>query len=99
MAIVLDAGRAKAGKPVLVDGLLPAEKFLDREGISLASLLEAQKPSADGRHHLCLAADHPAPRVRRWKIGDGQGAAIRADNILDPRTVGLGHDTLTHTLD
>src|SRR3712207_624623 len=96
---MLDARRAQAREAVLIDRLLPAQEFLDREGIAPAGLLEAEEPAAHRGHDLGLAADDPSARRGRGKIGDGQGTAIRTDDVFHPRTVRLGHDTLTHSTD
>src|SRR3954469_1387595 len=43
LAILLDAGGAKPRQTMLVNGKLPGKKFVDRQGITAASLLEGEK--------------------------------------------------------
>jgi len=94
-AVLLDARRAQARESMLVDRRLPAQEFFDCERIALAGFLKAQQPSSHGRHDFCFAADDPAPRRGRRKVGDRQRASVGAYNIFDPRSMGIGHDTLT----
>src|SRR2546429_1572986 len=43
LPVLLDAGGAKPGKPVLVDRILPGEEFLDRKRVAAAGFLERQQ--------------------------------------------------------
>src|SRR5690606_17908060 len=95
-AIMLDPGRAQAGKPMLVDGCLPVEEFVDTERIARAGLLETQQSATNGGHDFRLAADDPASGILWRQVRDRQRAAIRADHVLDARTHLHGH--FTHLL-
>src|SRR5712691_3887702 len=59
LTILLNARGAQAGEPVTIDGVLPGEKFLDRERIAAARLFERQKAASHRCHDFGLAADHP----------------------------------------
>src|SRR4249919_3292897 len=60
LAILLDAGGAKARQTVLVDGKLPGEEFVDRQGVPAAGLLEGEKSATDSGDDFGLTADDPA---------------------------------------
>ena len=90
-AILLNSGGPQPCEPMLVDRHLPAQKFVDRQGIAAAGVFEGQQPAAHGRDDLRLAPDDPT-LGRRWRqIGDGQRTAVRSDHIFDPWAVGIGH--------
>ena len=48
LAVLLNAGRAQAGKAMLVDRILPREEFLDRQRIAAARFFERQQAAAHG---------------------------------------------------
>jgi hypothetical protein len=95
LPVLLDAGGAQACQTMLVDGQLPAQELFGGQGIALAGFLKAEETAANGGYNLGLAADHPAAGAGRGKVGNRQGTAIGPYDILDPRAVGFGHDTLT----
>src|SRR3569623_909068 len=55
LAILLDAGGAKTRQTVLVDGKLPGEEFVDRQGITAAGLFKGQKPATHSGDDIGLA--------------------------------------------
>src|SRR5215469_12670050 len=59
LAILLNAGGAKAGEAVLVDRKLPGKEFVDGQGIAAAGLFEGEQATANGSHDFGLAADDP----------------------------------------
>lgn len=65
-AILLNPRRPKAGKPVLVDRLLPGQKFFDGKGVAFAGVLQRQEATTNGSYHLGLAADHPTLGALGW---------------------------------
>jgi hypothetical protein len=95
LPVVLDPGRPQACEAMLIDGMLPAQEFLGRERIALTRFFEAQQTAANSGDDFGFPADDPTACVRRGKICDCQRAAVRPNDILDPRTMGIGHDTLT----
>jgi hypothetical protein len=95
LAIVLDTGRAQAGKTMSVDGTLPAQEFVHCKRIAMARFIEAQKTAANGSDDLGLAADYPALGVFRGKVGNRQRTAIWPNNISYARPVMFCHGTLT----
>jgi hypothetical protein len=50
---------------VTLDEALPAQKFVNRELVAFASVVEAQKPATDCCNDLRLAADNPT--FCRWR--------------------------------
>src|SRR5215468_4666977 len=96
LTILLNAGGAQTRKAMAVDGVLPSQEFLHGERISAAGLFKRKKAATHRRNNLGLAANHPALRSRRRKVGDRERTSIRPDDILHPRAVGLVHATLTH---
>ncbi|EGE58000.1 hypothetical protein RHECNPAF_3500052 [Rhizobium etli CNPAF512] len=99
VAILLNARGAQACEAMAVDRRLPGQELFDRERVTLAGLFQAQQATANSRDNLCLPADHPAPRIRRRKVRDSQGAAIGADDIFHSGTYHFGHWTLYTTQD
>jgi hypothetical protein len=59
LAILLDSGGAQAGKAVLVDGELPGQEFVNRQGVAAASLLEGEQAAANRGNDFGLTADDP----------------------------------------
>src|SRR5687768_13535791 len=84
-AILLNARGTKPGEAVAVDGALPAQIFLHREGIAVASLLKAEKATANRGDHFSLAAYHPAPSAGGREISNGEGTAIGPDDVTHSR--------------
>src|SRR3954462_9023013 len=66
LPILLDPGGPQAGQTMLIDGKLPGQEFIDRQGITAACLLEGEQAAADRGNDFCLAADHPP-------FGSGRG--------------------------
>jgi hypothetical protein len=99
VTVLLDARGAQAGKTMIVDGRLPGQELLDGQLVSLASLVEAQQPAANGSHDLGLPANDPATRVAGGQIGNRQRAAVRPDYIFDTRSHKIGHRTLYNIKD
>jgi len=93
VAVLLDARSAQPRETVLVDGRLPGEIFLNRQGIALTRLLKAEKATSYGGDDFGLTADYPAPRGGRRQIVDRQRAAIWPDDIFDARSNLVGHCT------
>src|SRR5947209_20589142 len=91
LPVLLDTRGTQAGKAVTVDRILPGEEFLDGQRVTRARLFERQKPATNRGYHLCLAANDPTSRAGRRQVGDGQGAAVGPDDILDPRAMRFGH--------
>jgi hypothetical protein len=96
--VVLNPGSAQPGKAVFVDRGLPIQKLVNAERVSLARFLEAQKASADSRHHLRFSADHPTTGVGGGKVRNRQRAAIGPNYVLNARAHRYGHFTLTLNL-
>ena len=95
LPVLLDAGRPQAGEAMLVDGHLPAQELFRGQRVALAGFFQAQQTATDGGDDFGLTADDPATGAGGWQVGNRQGAAIGPYDILDPRAVGFGHDTLT----
>jgi hypothetical protein len=66
LAVLLDAGGAQPSKAMLVDRELPAQKFVDRQRVTITGLVEGQEAAADGCDHFRLTPDHP-PLGGRWR--------------------------------
>lgn len=97
LAILLDAGGAKTRQTVLVDGKLPGEEFVDRQGITAAGLLEGEKSTTDSGDDFGLAADDPAFGAGCRQIRDCQRTAVRPDDVFYPRAMGFCHGVLTNS--
>ena len=66
LAILLDAGGAQSGQAMLIDGELPGQEFVDRQGVAAAGLLKGEQAAADRGNDFGLAADDPP-------FGSGRG--------------------------
>jgi hypothetical protein len=94
VAVLLNARRPQARKPMLVDRSLPGEKLVDGQLIAVACLLDAEQATANGSDHFRFTADHPTLRIFRREIRNRQRAPIGPDNVAHPRShLLLGHDT------
>ena len=82
---------------ILVDGKLPGEEFVDRQGVSAAGLLEREKSATHSGDDLGLAADDPAFGAGGRQIRDRQRTAVRPDDVFYPRAMGFCHGVLTNS--
>src|SRR3569833_2157975 len=97
LAILLDTGGSKTRQTMLVDGKLPGEEFVDRQGITAAGLLEREKSTTDSGDNFGLAADDPAFGAGCRQIRDRQRTAVRPDDVFYPRAMGFCHGVLTNS--
>src|SRR6478672_8830385 len=97
LAILLDAGGAKTRQTMLVDGKLPGEEFVDRQGITAAGLLEGEKSATHSSDDFGLAADDPAFGAGCGQICNRQRTAVRPDDVFYPRAMGFCHGVLTNS--
>jgi hypothetical protein len=96
LPIFLDLRSAQPGEAVLVDRVLPGEKFVDREHVATAGFLKGQQATAHGRDNYGFAPYDPAFRSWRRQIGDRQWAAVGSDYVLAGRSKGHRHEN-SHT--
>jgi hypothetical protein len=66
LAILLDAGGAQSCQAMLIDGKLPGEEFVDRQGVAAASLLKGEQTAEHSGNDFGLAANNPP-------FGSGRG--------------------------
>ena len=59
LPVLLDSGGAQPGKAMLIDGKLPGEKFVDRQRVAAASLLEGEQTAANRGNDFGLTANNP----------------------------------------
>ena len=59
LPVLLDAGGTQSGKAMLIDGKLPGEELVDRQGVAAASLLEGEQAAANRGNDFGLTADNP----------------------------------------
>jgi len=103
LAVLLDAGGAKAGQSVPVDRALPAQIFLNGERVTLAGFFNRKQPAPNGSDDFRLAANDPTLVSGGRKIGNGKRTAIGPDDIVYTWTqltvhVPNSNATLTHSL-
>jgi hypothetical protein len=55
---------------MLIDGKLPGQEFVDRQGITAAGFLEGEQASADRCNDLGLAADDPPFSAGRRQVSN-----------------------------
>jgi hypothetical protein len=72
-------------------------KFFGRELVALAGFFEAQQAATNGGDDFGLAANNPATRICRRKIGNRERTTVGPDHILDARSNQIGHITLYAT--
>jgi hypothetical protein len=70
LPILLDPGGPQAGQTMLIDGKLPGQEFVDRQGITAAGFLEGEQAASDRCDDLGLAADDPPFGTGRGQIGN-----------------------------
>src|SRR6478672_12015992 len=70
LPILLDPGGPQAGQTMLIDGKLPGQEFVDRQGITAAGFLEGEQAAADRCNDLGLAADNPPFGAWRWQVSN-----------------------------
>src|SRR6266700_2658293 len=97
LAILLDAGGAKTRQTMLVDGKLPREEFVDRQGVTATGLLEREESAANGGDDFGLAAEDPAFGAGSGQICNRQRTAVRPDDVFYPRAMGFCHGVLTNS--
>ena len=59
LPVLLDTRGAQPGKAMLIDGKLPGEKFVDRQRVAAASLLEGEQAAANRGNDFGLTANNP----------------------------------------
>ena len=59
LPVLLDTRGAQPGKAMLIDGKLPGEKFVDRQRVADASLLEGEQTAANRGNDFGLTANNP----------------------------------------
>jgi hypothetical protein len=97
LAILLDAGGAQTGQTVLIDGKLPGQEFIDRQGVAAAGLLKGEQTTADGGNDFGFTANNPPFGSGCRQIRDCQGTAVRPDDVFYPRAMGFCHGVLTNS--
>jgi hypothetical protein len=70
LPILLDPGGPQTGQTMLIDGKLPGQEFVDRQGITAAGFLEGEQAASDRCDDLGLAADDPPFGTGRGQIGN-----------------------------
>ncbi len=95
VAVLLDARRAQAGEAELIDRHLPAQEFVDRQGVSRTGLFEREQAAAHRGDDFGLAADDPTFGRGGRQIRDRQRAAVGTDDILHSRSKRFTHFALT----
>jgi len=68
LAILLDAGGAQSRKPMLIDGELPGEEFVNRQGVTAASLLKREQATTNRGNDFGFTANNPPFGARRGQI-------------------------------
>ena len=77
-----------------INRALPAEKFIDRQFVTVASFLEAEQAAANGCNDLCLPSNDPPLGFPRRQIGNRKRAPIGSDYVTHARSKLLfGHST------
>src|ERR1700704_3821859 len=77
---------------MLIDRSLPGEEFIDRQGVAVAGVSQGEQYTAHGRDHQGLARDGPVLLRTRWRqISNRQWAAVRALQVVNPRSKGVKH--------
>jgi len=68
LPVLLDTRGAQPGKAMLIDGKLPGEKFVDRQRVAAASLLEGEQTAANRGNDFGLTANNPPFCPGCWQI-------------------------------
>jgi hypothetical protein len=75
-AILLEKRHPQTRKTVAINHLLPRLKFVERQVISLASLISGEQPLAESRNNRRFAPDDPPSRIGRWQTVHGEFAEL-----------------------
>jgi hypothetical protein len=70
LAILLDPGGPEARQAVLIDGELPGQELVNRQGIAAAGLFEGKQATTDRGDNFGFAADHPPFGAGRWQVSN-----------------------------
>src|SRR5262245_21625403 len=95
LAVLLDAGGAKARQAMLVDRELPGEEFVNSQRVAAAGLLKGEQAATNGSDDFSLAANDPPLAAGRGPIRDGERTAVGPNSVFGSRAVGLCHGVLT----
>jgi hypothetical protein len=68
LPVLLDTGGPEPGKAMLIDGKLPGQEFVDRQGVAAAGLLKGEQAAADRGNDFGLTADDPPFSTGRGQI-------------------------------
>ncbi len=68
-----------------LDRPLPRKQFVDRKTVSVASLLNGQKPPTDSGNHLGFPPDDPTLCIARRQIRNRQRTPIGPDDVANAR--------------
>ena len=74
-----------------LDGVLPRQELLHRQGVTAARLVEADQPAADRLHDGGLAPDHPAPGVGRRQLDERRQNPVHPSARRLPRSHDPAH--------
>ncbi len=78
-----------------IDRSLPGQEFVNRQLVTIAGFLKAEKATADSGDDFGLAPDDPAFGICGRKIGHGQRTTVRTNDITYAGSeLLIGHDTL-----
>ena len=97
LPILLDPGGPQAGQTMLIDGKLPGQEFVDRQGITAACLLKGEQAAADRGNDFGLPANNPPFGSGRGEVRNCQRTAVRPDDVFYPRAMGFCHGVLTNS--
>src|SRR5690606_27941173 len=95
---MLDPRHPKARHAAAVNGALPPGELLEAEGITLAGLVDGQKPAGNGCDYFRLATNHPAGRAGGRKRVERQGFAERPNDLCGTNFLILEHYKTSTTL-
>src|ERR1700759_3931057 len=90
-------GTGPAGQTVLIDGKLPGQEFIDRQGVAAASLLKGEQTTTGGGNNFGLTANNPPFGSGCRQVRNRQRTAIGPDDVFYPRAMGFCHGVLTNS--
>jgi hypothetical protein len=70
LAILLNAGGPQTGQTVLIDGKLPRQKFVDRQGVSATGFLKREETAAHCGNDFGFTPNDPPLGTGRGEVGN-----------------------------
>ena len=69
---------------MLIDRLLPGQKFLNGKSVAIADLFQTEQATSNSGDDLGFATDHPSFGIRGWQVRHGQRGPVWSNDVGNP---------------